>query len=134
MFDDSKPIFQQLADSLSDDILRGIYAEGEQVPSTNELAAFMRINPATAGKALNLLVDDGVLFKRRGLGMFVADGARERIASERRERFAKRYIAPLIAEARALGLSRDDLIRLIGAAEAPDGASTSDTEEKEAAS
>lgn len=113
MFDDSRPIFLQLADRIADDVLRGVYAEEEQVPSTNELAAHLRINPATAGKALSQLVERGVLYKRRGIGMFVAPGARALIEDERNEAFAQRYIAPMVAEARTLGLERDDLIRLI---------------------
>ncbi|GAA1320843.1 GntR family transcriptional regulator [Leucobacter albus] len=113
MFEDSKPIFQQIAEGIVDDILRGRYAEGEQVPSTNELAAYLRINPATAGKGLGLLVDQGILVKRRGIGMFVADGAAARVAAERRERFATDFLAPLLAEARNIGLDREALIRLI---------------------
>lgn len=113
MFDDAKPIFLQLAETLSNDILRGVYAEGEQVPSTNDLAAYLRINPATAGKALNVLVESGILVKHRGIGMFVADGAKDRLSVERRQGFVTDFITPLIAEARALGLSTADLIRLI---------------------
>ena len=113
MFDESRPIFLQLADRIADDILKGTYAEGEQVPSTNELAAFMRINPATAGKALNLLVEREVLYKRRGIGMFVADGAKARIAGDRQRTFVDAYIAPLLTEARALGLSIDEIEGLI---------------------
>lgn len=113
MFDDTKPIFLQLAERIADEILRGVYAEGEQVPSTNELAAYLRINPATAGKALNLLVDREILVKRRGLGMFVAEGAKDRIAAERRQRFARDFVDPLLVEAQALGLDRTELIRLI---------------------
>lgn len=115
MFDDSRPIFLQLADRIADDILGGGYAEGEQVPSTNELAAYMRINPATAGKALNLLVDRGVLFKRRGIGMFVSPGAKSLIAGERQQGFVTGYIAPLLAEARVLGLDMQALLSLIEA-------------------
>lgn len=116
MFDESRPIFLQLADRIADDILKGTYAEGEQVPSTNELAAFMRINPATAGKALNLLVDREILYKRRGIGMFVAEGATDRIAGDRQRGFVDAYIAPLLSEARTLGLSADDLVGLIRSA------------------
>ncbi len=115
MFDDTKPIFLQLAERIAGDILRGRYVAGDQVPSTNELAAHLRINPATAGKALGLLVDQGVLEKRRGIGMFVTEGARARIAAERQSDFADTFIRPLIAEARALGLSTDDVVRLITA-------------------
>lgn len=113
MFDDTKPIFLQLAERIADDILRGTYSEGEQAPSTNELAAYFRINPATAGKALNLLVDRRILVKRRGIGMFVETGARARIAGERTERFTHDFVRPLLAEAAALGLGRREVIHLI---------------------
>lgn len=113
MFDDSKPIFHQLADSIVDDILRGQYEEGAQVPSTNEFASFLRINPATAGKGLGLLVDRGILVKRRGIGMFVAEGAKQRIAEERREGFVHDFIRPLLAEARTIGLGEGALMSLI---------------------
>lgn len=113
MFDDTRPIFLQLAERIADEILRGVYAEGEQVRSTNELAAYLRINPATAGKALNLLVDREILVKRRGIGMFVAEGAKGRIAAERQRGFVQSFIHPLLAEAQALGLNRAEVIRLI---------------------
>ncbi|SDQ13433.1 GntR family transcriptional regulator [Leucobacter chromiiresistens] len=113
MFDDNRPIFLQLADRLSDEILRGVYDEDEQVPSTNELAAHMRINPATAGKGLSLLVDQGILYKKRGIGMFVAPGARARIARERQQGLTERFVRPLLREAGALGLAHTDVIRLI---------------------
>ncbi len=113
MFDDTRPIFQQLADRIADDVLRGVYAAEEQVPSTNELAAHLRINPATAGKALNLLVERGVLYKRRGLGMFVAAGARAELEAERQRSFAAAFIDPLLSEARALGLTAADIIQII---------------------
>src|ERR1700748_1695865 len=74
--DEGTPLFTQIADRLAAEIADGGLAEGERVPSTNELAAFYRINPATAAKGINLLADTGLLEKRRGIGMFVADGAR----------------------------------------------------------
>ncbi|WP_203567685.1 GntR family transcriptional regulator [Aestuariimicrobium ganziense] len=113
MFEDGVPIFTQLAEAIEADILRGTYPEGAQVPSLNELAVFHRINPATANRAVAQLVDRGVLIKRRGIGMFVADGARQLIADERRKLLVERYVNPLLAEARALGLSEQDLITLI---------------------
>lgn len=112
--DDSTPIFIQLAGEIEGRILEGTYPEGTQVPSTNEFAAFMRINPATAGKGLNRLVDAGVLHKRRGIGMFVATGARERLMSARREAFGDQYLSPLIHEAARLGIDSDELIAMIG--------------------
>ena len=117
MFDDARPIFVQLAEQIADDVLRGTYPEETQVPSTNELAAFLRINPATAGKALNRLVDTGVLHKRRGIGMFVSPGATDLIRAERQGEFVTNFITPLVAEARSLGLSPGDVVRLVAGAD-----------------
>ena len=83
------------------------------MPSTNELAAFHRINPATAAKGVNQLVADGVLYKRRGIGMFVATGARTQLLERRREDFARQYVAPLLAEARKLGMDAEEIKKLI---------------------
>ena len=113
MVDDSRPLFVQIAERVEDSIVEGILAEGEQAPSTNELAAFHRINPATAAKGIAMLTDKGVLHKRRGIGMFVSDGARELLLAERRSAFADRYLDPLLAEARKIGLGPDDLALLI---------------------
>jgi DNA-binding transcriptional regulator YhcF (GntR family) len=111
--DESRPLFVQIAEQVENDILAGILAEESQVPSTNEFAAFHRINPATAGKGVNLLVDDGILYKRRGIGMFVAQGAKTRIAAKRRDRFRAEFVTPLIEEAAKLGISTTELTRLI---------------------
>lgn len=113
MFTDDRPIFMQLADALADDILRGRYTEGEAVPSTNELAAFYRINPATAGKAVNRLVEIEVLEKRRGVGMFVAAGALQALRALREGAFIAHYIRPLVDEADVLRLTESDIIRMI---------------------
>lgn len=102
-------IYLQIAQMLEDGILRGIYPEETQVPSTNELARTLRINPATGAKGLNLLVEDGILYKRRGLGMFVAPGAEARIRAKRRAEFLEQYVKPLVAEARKLGLTTEEL-------------------------
>ena len=111
--DESRPIFTQIAEQIENDIIAGLLPEETQVPSTNEFAAFLRINPATAGKGVGLLVDAGILYKKRGIGMFVAQGARARLVSERRERFRDQYLAPLLAEARKLGIDDEQLVRLI---------------------
>ena len=113
MGNDAEPLFLQIARLIQEQIMDGELEPGERAPSTNELAAFHSINPATARKGLSLLVDAGVLEKRRGIGMFVTDGARERIVSTRREDFAGDYIAPLIDEALRLDYSRTDLHDLI---------------------
>lgn len=111
--DESRPIFQQVAERIENDIISGALPEESQVPSTNEFAAFLRINPATAGKGVSLLVDTGILYKKRGIGMFVATGARDRLMAERREQFRGQFLAPLLAEARKLGIDSVELIRLI---------------------
>lgn len=111
--DESAPLFAQVAEHLAADIADGGLAEGERVPSTNELAAFYRINPATAAKGINVLADDGLLEKRRGIGMFVAAGARATLLARRRAKFTERYVAPLLTEATRLGIDADELIALI---------------------
>jgi GntR family transcriptional regulator len=111
--DESRPIFQQIAEQIENDIISGALPEETQVPSTNEFAAFHRINPATAGKGVNLLVDEGILYKKRGIGMFVAEGARARLVAERRDQFQSQYLAPLLAEATKLGISPDEVAGMI---------------------
>ncbi|WP_414944986.1 GntR family transcriptional regulator [Amycolatopsis sp. cmx-11-32] len=113
MLDEGTPLFVQIAEQIADDIAEGSLAEGERVPSTNELAAFYRINPATAAKGINVLADDGLLEKRRGIGMFVTDGAREKLLTDRRKRFAEQYLEPMLVEARRLGINDETLISLI---------------------
>src|SRR5690349_13182625 len=102
--DDSRPIFVQIAEQIENDIIAGQLAEETQVPSTNEFAAFYRINPATALKGVSTLVDEGILYKKRGIGMFVAEGARERLVTKRRDQFQADFIRPLVAEAAKLGI------------------------------
>jgi GntR family transcriptional regulator len=113
VLDEGTPIFSQIAERLVEEIAEGALAAGERVPSTNELAAFYRINPATAAKGINVLIDDGLLEKRRGIGMFVAVGARERLLDDRRKRFAERYVDPMLAEAKRLGIDADALVVLV---------------------
>ncbi|MCD2499957.1 MULTISPECIES: GntR family transcriptional regulator [Microbacterium] len=129
MIDDGKPIFVQIAEMVEDSIVDGSLPEGSQAPSTNELAAFHRINPATAAKGVNMLVDKGVLLKRRGVGMFVAEGARDALLTERRTAFADRFIGPLLAEADKLGLTAADVAALIRSRA---GEHTSGTDERTA--
>lgn len=113
MLDEASPLFLQIAEQLTGDIAAGTLAEGARVPSTNEFAAFHRINPATAAKGINLLVDAGLLEKRRGVGMFVVDGARAKVLQRRRDEFAENFLAPLLAEARRLGISDEQVKALI---------------------
>ena len=111
--DEDRPIFLQIAEQIENDIIAGTLPEETQVPSTNEFATFHRINPATAARGVNLLVDAGILYKRRGIGMFVAAGARDRVIQEHRDRFTNEYVRPLVAEAAKLGISATELSELI---------------------
>jgi DNA-binding transcriptional regulator YhcF (GntR family) len=113
VIDDGKPIFVQLAEQIEDDIIDGVIEEESQIPSTNEFAAFHRINPATAGRGVNRLVEDGVVYKKRGIGMFVAPGARERLIAQRREGFREEYLRPLLREAAKLGIDPQQLSDMI---------------------
>jgi DNA-binding transcriptional regulator YhcF (GntR family) len=113
LFDDRRPIYQQIAERIKDDILSGTLREGEQVMSTNQYAAFYRINPATAAKGFHQLVEEGILHKRRGIGMFVSPDARGQLRTQRRERFFADVVRPMLAEARLLGIPRADLVRRI---------------------
>ena len=113
MIEEGRALFLQIAESVEDSIIEGSLAEEAQAPSTNELAAFHRINPATAAKGVAMLTEKGVLYKRRGIGMFVSPGARELLLGERRAAFADRFLDPLLAEARTLGLTPDDVARLL---------------------
>jgi DNA-binding transcriptional regulator YhcF (GntR family) len=111
--DEGGSLFAQVAERLAGEIADGGLAEGERVPSSNELAAFYRINPATAAKGIHLLADDGLLEKRRGIGMFVAAGARQRLLARRRAEFTERYMRPFLTEAARLGMGTDELIAMI---------------------
>jgi len=109
VFDDASPIYLQIAHQLEDEILSGALAPDAQVMSTNQYATFYRINPATAAKGLQQLVDDGILYKRRGLGMFVSPDAHEVLLARRREKFFDDVVAPMIAEARRIGIPIADI-------------------------
>ncbi|MFC6317630.1 GntR family transcriptional regulator [Corynebacterium gerontici] len=107
------PLFRQIATLIEDSIIDGVLLEGQRAPSTNELAQFHSINPATARKGLLLLVELGILEKRRGLGMFVTAGATQRIRDRRAGDFAATYLAPLVDEAVRIKIDRATLHSLI---------------------
>ena len=108
-----KSIYLQIAEMIETDILRDILLEEERVPSTNDLAKLYAINPATAAKGVNILVDEGVLYKKRGIGMFVSAGAKEAILSRRKNEFYDNYVKKLLEEAASIGLGKEEVIQLI---------------------
>ncbi|WP_343216388.1 GntR family transcriptional regulator [Clostridium simiarum] len=108
-----KSIYIQIAETIENEILIGNLREGEQAPSTNQFSKVYKINPATAGKGLNILVEDEILYKRRGIGMFVAEGAKDKILKKRQEVFFKEAIPELIKEAERLEVKKNDIIKVI---------------------
>lgn len=113
LIDDGRPIFQQLAEYIEDETIAGTWQEEEQIPSTNQFASYYQINPATAGKAVNLLVDDDILYKKRGIGMFVRKGAKNKLIAKRKEQFYEQYVVTMIQEAKKLGMTLDQLVELV---------------------
>ena len=111
--DNEKPIYQQLAEWLSDLIIEGTVNEGEQIPSTTEISVNYKINPATALKGINILVDKNIVYKKRGVGMFVCDGAVSILKEERRQDFQQNTVKALTDEAKRLGISKDEIIAMI---------------------
>ena len=112
-FNSDKPIFLQISEGLADDILSGIFPEESQTPSITEFSVTYKINPATAPKGINQLVDQGIIYKKRGIGMFVSKGAVDLLKQSRRQQFFDTYIIPMTEEARRLGLSKEDIEALI---------------------
>jgi GntR family transcriptional regulator len=113
IMDSTTPIYIQIAEALEDLILEDKLKEDEQAPSTNQLADHYKLNPATARKGLNILVDKQILFKKRGLGMFVSEGAKELIITKRKEDFADHFITKLLSECKKLNITVDEVIDLI---------------------
>lgn len=108
-----KPIFIQIAEQLEDKIFTGVFPEETQIPSMNEISALLSVNPHTVLKGMNILADEEIIYKKRGLGMFVAPGAVEKIRKKRQGRFYEQYIASLIKEAAKLKMTKEDIISLI---------------------
>ena len=108
-----KPIFIQIAEGIEDGILTGAFPEESQIPSITEFSVNYKINPATALKGINLLVDENIIYKKRGVGLFVAEGAVQKLRKKRQDQFYTNYISSLIDEARRLGISREDVIAMI---------------------
>lgn len=113
ILNNEKPIFQQIRERIEDAILDGVLQPEDRIPSTNEFAKEYQINPATAGKGVNELVDKGVIYKKRGVGMFVSAEARTILIAERKESFFTHYIQPLKSEATRLGISDEELKNML---------------------
>lgn len=112
-FNTDKPIYVQLAEGIEDAILSEAYEEESQIPSTTEISVNYKINPATALKGINMLVDDEIVYKKRGLGMFVSTGAKEKILDKRKVTFFETYITSLVSEAKKLSISKEDILKML---------------------
>jgi len=112
-FDDKQPIFQQVAHIIEDDILNGTFRVDEQILSVAQFSQIFQINPATVVKGIGLLVNEGILYKKRGLGMYVSADAKQKIQNRRRERFYKELLSNLLIEADKLELTTGDIIDMI---------------------
>jgi GntR family transcriptional regulator len=112
-FNSEIPIYIQLAQAVEDNIIKGIFKEEVQIPSTTEISLSYKVNPATVGKGYNLLVDEGIIYKKRGVGMFVCEGARSKLIEKRKESFYKDYVLKLMEEAKKLDIQVEEIIRMI---------------------
>lgn len=112
-FTNDVPIYIQIAQAIEDNILKDIFKENEMIPSTTEISVRYKINPATVGKGFNILVDEGIIYKKRGIGMFVSEGSKNLLMNKRKERFFKVYIIALMEEAKKLNISKEDIIKMI---------------------
>ncbi|WP_400244203.1 GntR family transcriptional regulator [Niallia sp. JL1B1071] len=112
-FSDNKPIFLQIKELIEDQIVNDQLRENEQIPSTTQLVNFYKINHLTISKGINLLVENGIIYKKRGVGMFVAEGAKEKLLTQRKEQFLDQYLLPMIQEANKLGLSKEDISNMM---------------------
>lgn len=108
-----RPIFMQIAEGIEDAILTGIYKEDGQIPSITEFSVQYRINPATALKGITLLVDEGIIYKKRGVGMFVSVGAGEKLKENRKDKFFDNYVKKLVEEAKRLQVTKEDLVAML---------------------
>ena len=112
-FDDKSPLFLQIKERIEDQIINGALATDEQIPSTTQIVQFYKINHITVSKGVNLLVDEGVVYKRRGVGIFVSKGAKNMLIEKRKDKFLTQYLKPMLAEAKKLGIETKHLIEMI---------------------
>lgn len=112
-FNDNSPLFLQIKERIEDQIINGVLIADEQVPSTTQIVGFYKINHITVSKGVNLLVDEGILYKKRGVGIFVNKGAKNMLIEKRQESFVTQYLKPMLIEARKLGIDIEALIKMM---------------------
>lgn len=102
----------KLKEWLEDEILAGSFPENTQIPSVADLSVSFKLNHITVLKSINLLADAEILYKKRGVGMFVAEGAAEKIRTERQSEFYSKYIVSMVSEAKKLGIPVEELLKM----------------------
>jgi DNA-binding transcriptional regulator YhcF (GntR family) len=107
--DNDRPIFLQVKEAIEDDILAGLLAPDDQIPSNSQLVGFFSVNPVTVHRGVSLLLEEGIVYKKRGLGMFVSPDAPVLLRKRERDNFEQDFIAPLMRQAVLLGIDRDTL-------------------------
>ena len=113
LLNEKKPIYEQIRDWLADQIIDETLAEHDKVPSTNEIVTYFKVNHITVSKGVTELVENGVLYKKRGVGMFVAEGARDKLLEARRDGFVEEYLKPMLEEAKKVDLTEEDIQTMI---------------------
>jgi DNA-binding transcriptional regulator YhcF (GntR family) len=113
VINESIPIFARIAEGIKDHILMGDIEEGSQLPSTTVISKEYEINIATVNRAVNILVNEGIVFKKRGIGMFVSEGAVDKLIKERRKTFKENYIIATLEEAKRLRYSIEELQAMV---------------------
>lgn len=111
--DSTKPIYVQIAEWLENEVIAEHFKDDEKVYSQYQLAELFNINPATAAKGLTILVEEKILYKKRGLGMFVAPEAKMMILEKRRNETLTKMVTDLVLEAKRLSVTKEELIQLI---------------------
>ncbi|ADZ64928.1 GntR family transcriptional regulator [Lactococcus lactis subsp. lactis] len=112
-FDSDIALYQQVAEEISEGIFNGSYVEGTQIPSTTEISKNYKINPATILKGMNQLVEEKLIEKKRGLGMFVTIGAQQKVLNQRKDNFINKELLKVLDEAKKLNISQEQLIELV---------------------
>lgn len=112
-FDSDTPIYLQIAEMIREAILAGDIQEGEAIPSVRQISVEQNLNPQTVLNATQLLINENLIEKKRGLGMFVTDGARSQLQKSESERFRQQEIPGLIDRAKLLNISKDKLVQMV---------------------
>jgi len=110
---DEKPMFVQIMDMIKDDILSEVYGVDELIISTPQISKLLQVNPTTAQKAIGILTDRGIIYKKRGVGMAVTKEAKDMILEEKKKAFFEKAVSQFINEARKIGIEDEQLIKIV---------------------